>query len=191
MSKGLPHSDSHHRRHELNQFRLEASLLENEPGNGTDLLRQLERLESLNLRLKAIESDLKFQCDPDWLESVIRVLVLEDADGQPSATVDALRKNGFFVATACTGDQAVNYLYRAVIPDVVLIDLPVSERDGHDTATVIRYLPFAKPVKVVAVSGTDANSDELSPFDAHLRKPVDIDHLIRTIKDAAGNNLQQ
>ncbi len=196
MSDSHPHTNTHRLRNQLNQIVLEAeSLLQHSdctPDEAT--LRQLERIESLALKLHQVESELKLSVDPEWLESVTRVLVVEDEAMQRVSLAAALRAEGCFVATAADGNEAIDYLLQAMSPDVILLDLVMPHCDGVSANRVIRHSAFGGGAKVIALTAHDATDLDLTDFDAYLQKPFRIPDLLDTIgrvlasKDKAEGN---
>ncbi|APZ92371.1 response regulator [Fuerstiella marisgermanici] len=183
MSDSRPLTYTHRLRNQLNQIVLEAeSLLQhNEFSPDEATLRQLERIESLALKLHQVESELKLSVDPEWLESVTRVLVVEDDAMQRVSLATALRAEGCFVATAADGNEAIDYLLQAMSPDVILLDLVMPHCDGVSANRVIRHSAFGGGAKVIALTAHDATDLDLSDFDAYLQKPFRIPDLLDTI----------
>ena len=116
-----------------------------------------------------------------------RVLVIDDnADIRESLGL-LLRMWGHGVDFAETGPDG---LERAddVHPDIALIDIGLPGLSGYDVARSIRGRsdPWAKAVKLVALTGYGREADRDAAFDAgfdcHLVKPIDPDVLARTLK---------
>ena len=183
MEKRSSGSASHRIRNQLNAVMLRAGLLQPDCTDSFSKLRQLEHIEALVLQLNQLEADLKMQCDPEWLESVTRVLIVEDDGEQRSAMATALRAEGFFVAAVPNGDDAIQYLHGAMAPDVVLMDISMPGCDGHEAMSVIRNGPFECTASVIAITGREQDEELHSLFDGYLQKPVNIRTLVQRIQE--------
>jgi CheY-like chemotaxis protein len=79
-----------------------------------------------------------------------RILVVDDDKGVRTAMCVVLEQEGFEVAEAQNGDQALE-LCRAQPPHLILCDIFMPQKDGFDT---IRELQKTAPkIPIVAVSG--------------------------------------
>jgi signal transduction histidine kinase/DNA-binding response OmpR family regulator len=116
-----------------------------------------------------------------------RVLVVDDnADGLDMVVL-LLERFGHVVATAKDGIQAVE-VARAFKPEVMLLDLSLPGRDGHEVARILREeFPKGK-LWLVAMSGYGRDEDRQrtreAGFDDHLVKPVEPATLQEALNDA-------
>lgn len=115
-----------------------------------------------------------------------RVLVCDDDRGLRETWADAFREEGFDVAIAGNGREAIAAA-RSRPPDVAIIDLIMPEKEGGETIVELRALNPA--MKIVAVSGGGAVGTDVFLVaarrlgaDASLKKPVDIYNLIKILK---------
>ncbi len=113
-----------------------------------------------------------------------RVLVVEDdADGAEMLRI-VLELDGHEVEVARSAAEGLART-RAFLPDVVLCDIELPDRDGYALATEIRGIPDLAGVRLVAVTGYALAEDQRraadAGFDAHLGKPVAPDDLERVI----------
>lgn len=176
-------NSEHRYRNRLNQLMLQAMMLDCNIESDVDRLRQLERIESLSLTVQQLTEDFKVQLDPDWLESRVRILVVEDDACQRNAVVDGLRTAGLFVAEATDGANAVNYMHRAIPPDVVLMDIEMPSCDGAEANTLINHIPLGGRVKMIAVTAKKPEELNLSSFDGYIQKPYQLSQLIGKIRE--------
>lgn len=172
----------HQFRNRLNQLLLQAMTLDCETKTDSEKLRQLERIESLSLTMHQLAEDYKLQLDPDWLESRVRVLVVEDDSGQRSAVVACLRNLGLLVAEAVDGASAINYLHHSIPPDVILMDIEMPSCDGTEANTLISHIPFGREIKVIAVTARSPEQLDLSSFDGYVQKPFHFSRLVDEIR---------
>ncbi|MEP3480361.1 MAG: response regulator [Fuerstiella sp.] len=173
----------HRYRNRLNQLMLQAMTLDCNAESDVDRLRQLERLEAVSLTVQQLTEDFKVQLDPDWLESRVRILVVEDDACQRNAVVAGLRTAGLFVAEATDGADAVNYLHRAMSPDVILMDIEMPFCDGIEATTLINHIPMGGRVKMIAVTAKKPEELNLSSFDGYIQKPFQLSQLIGKIRE--------
>ena len=74
---------------------------------------------------------------------------------------------------------------RRKMPDLILLDIGLPGLTGYEVAQALRREPRFRDTVLVAVSGYGQEQDRKlskeSGFDAHLVKPLDIDHLFLTV----------
>lgn len=106
-----------------------------------------------------------------------RALVVDDHEDSAMALAMMLRSLGFETEVATDGIEALR-LAGTFQPDLLLLDISMPKLDGIDTCGVIRAQPWARDVRLVAVTGHDPDSFRERPgmagFDAWLLKPVDL-----------------
>lgn len=72
----------------------------------------------------------------------------------------------------------------------MLLDLNMPGANGFSVLQRLRALPDAPPMFIAAVTGYDSADDRAQTaaagFDAHLRKPVDIEQLRQVMAKARG-----
>ena len=114
------------------------------------------------------------------------VLVVEDDLDIRETLADALADSGFRVAQASNGRDALALLREArPLPCIILLDLMMPVMDGREfRAQQLRDPELAKiPVIVLsAYRDVEANVSGMN-VSGFLRKPPDLDELLRTISD--------
>jgi signal transduction histidine kinase/ActR/RegA family two-component response regulator len=114
----------------------------------------------------------------------LRVLVVDDNADALGLLADALTAHGYQVATAPDGPRAL-VVAAAVRPEVAILDIGLPVMDGYELAGRLRSLPGTPAPRLIAVTGYGQESDReraaAAGFDAHLVKPVDIEHLLAVI----------
>jgi len=115
-----------------------------------------------------------------------RVLVVDDDPDLLKLLEIRLRRNGFGVETAGSGDAALATLER-MQPDVVLTDLKMQAMDGLALLGEIKRRFPLLPVILLTAHGTipDAVQATRKGASAFLTKPFDNDELIRCIREVA------
>ena len=120
------------------------------------------------------------------------ILLVEDDPDIREAIQDVLTEEGYDVAVADTGLQALDRLRCGEpLPDLILLDLMMPVMDGWQFRAEQRRHPDwgAIPVIVLsAVGNTHEKADSIGALGC-LRKPLDIDELLdmlqRVLPDAA------
>jgi len=113
-----------------------------------------------------------------------RVLVVEDDHSARQALQTLLEEEGFTVAAAGTGEEALARL-ASFEPDALVVDLRLP---GIDGVAVARTAREQRPsLAVVIMSGMDASDRALTtilrdPLTAHIGKPVDFDRLVNLLR---------
>jgi two-component system, cell cycle response regulator DivK len=113
------------------------------------------------------------------------VLLVEDTLDTLEAFSHFLCGAGFRVETATDGRQAVDKA-RALLPDVVVMDLALPELDGWEATHRIKSDPLTRHVPVVAFTGhafqQSKESARQAGCDAFLIKPLDPAQLVAEIR---------
>jgi two-component system cell cycle response regulator DivK len=115
-----------------------------------------------------------------------QVLVVEDNARNMKLFRDVLAASGYRILEATTGSLAVELAQRH-IPDVVLMDVQLPDLDGVEALRRIRTDARTAFVSVVAVTAQAMDGDRerflRAGFDAYLPKPVDVLHLLETVRE--------
>ena len=112
----------------------------------------------------------------------VRVLVVEDVTDLRDFYAILLREEGYEVASASDGRDALRWL--AWRPDVILLDLMMPVMDGYQFYARLRELPGNRP-PVIVVSAVAPSRAELPGIHATLSKPFDFTQLLHRVATAA------
>jgi signal transduction histidine kinase/CheY-like chemotaxis protein len=116
--------------------------------------------------------------------SSCRVLLVEDVDDVRSMLAQLLRLEGYLVAEAANGSEALRIANCQQL-DVGLIDIGLPDMDGYSVATRLRAMAPTRTLPLVALTGYGQEKDRrraiLSGFNEHMTKPVDTDALVALI----------
>jgi len=124
----------------------------------------------------------------------IEILLVEDNPDDACLTIDALRdgrvRNNITLIE--DGVSALAFLRRegrytaAPRPDLILLDLHLPRKSGHEVLAEIKQDPSLRRIPVVIMTGSDDEQDILKAYDLHVNcyvtKPVDLDQFIRVVK---------
>lgn len=112
----------------------------------------------------------------------LRLVVIEDNPDLGEILREMLEHAGHQVQMATDGTAGVA-LISAVQPDCALVDIGLPGLNGYEVAEEVRRRPH--PPKLVALTGYGQPEDRQraleAGFDAHLKKPVEIDALERVL----------
>ncbi len=116
----------------------------------------------------------------------LRVLLVDDERLYVESLAKVLRRRGFEVMTAFSGESAVT-LAGEQEPDVVVLDLRMPEMDGVATFTAIRrVLPHVPVIMLTGHADLDRASEALHRGVTDvLLKPCPVDVLVPAIENAA------
>lgn len=109
-----------------------------------------------------------------------RILLVEDDFTLRAYLAELLIQEGYDVVCAADGAEAVGRLQREPVPPAaILLDIMLPRMGGVSFRQVQLRSADLRDVPTVAMTGT-SNAKELSKlqFDAVLRKPIDLDHLV-------------
>jgi signal transduction histidine kinase len=110
-----------------------------------------------------------------------RVLVVEDDRDILESLEVILQDNGYVVAKASDGREALNRLARELAPDVILLDLRMPVMDGWSFRNAQKKDTQLAPIPVVAMSADGTSRAQAISADAFLRKPLDMDEVLDTL----------
>lgn len=130
----------------------------------------------------------------DTVGRPINVLLVEDNPGDVRLTLEALKegkvRNRLHIAS--DGIEAMDFLHRegkysdVPHPDLILLDLNLPRKDGHEVLAEIKEDPLLRRIPVVVLTGSKAGEDILKTYDLHancyITKPVDWDQFITVVK---------
>lgn len=113
-----------------------------------------------------------------------RILCVDDTEAQRYAVSRILRKAGFDVLEATTGEQALEMMDSR--PDLVVLDVNLPDISGLDVCRIIKSREASARTPVLQVSATHVNTRARvegleGGADAYLVQPIDADELTATI----------
>jgi CheY-like chemotaxis protein len=122
------------------------------------------------------------------------VLLVEDDPGDVVIAEEALRAGQLKsrLTVVHDGDEALAYLrqengYRgAERPDLILLDLNLPGKSGHEVLAEVKSDPALRKIPVVVLSTSGATEDIARSYDLHanafVTKPVDFDRFTEVVK---------
>ena len=108
----------------------------------------------------------------------MKVLLIEDDLALQTTVQRTLERRGMSVSVCADALRAINR-WQASLPDVVLLDLSLPQRDGLEVLREARELGLATPVLIITARGTigDRIVGLNTGADDYLPKPFDLDEL--------------
>jgi two-component system cell cycle response regulator DivK len=120
-----------------------------------------------------------------------RVLLVEDNDNNRYLAQFLLEREGFSVAIAVNGKQALEAAVRAK-PDLVVMDIQMPEMDVYETAECFKSDPALADIPLVGVSSFAMAGDRAKAlkvgFAGYIEKPINPDTFAREVNQFIKEN---
>ncbi len=118
----------------------------------------------------------------------MRVLVVDDEPDSNEVVSAVLMVRGAEVRVAGSAAQALDVLH-AWIPDLVVCDIGMPERDGYSLLRAMRERPALARVPAIALTAYATRDDRIrilgAGFQLHITKPIDPEELIASVVNVA------
>jgi CheY-like chemotaxis protein len=108
------------------------------------------------------------------------ILVIDDDAASTDSLTDILTGEGYAVATACNGKEALEHLRDAPIPRLIILDLFMPQMDGWEFRreqlkdAKLRNIPVVVMTGASIYAGIDAN--------VIVHKPLDVERFVSLIE---------
>lgn len=111
------------------------------------------------------------------------ILIVEDDADLRDSLAALLTAEGYPVATAANGQEALQRLRTAPLPGLILLDLMLPAMSGWQLRRRLREDPALAQIPVVVLSGVSLTIDEGLTLDAsgYFGKPYDVQALLETV----------
>ncbi len=113
------------------------------------------------------------------------ILIVEDHELIQRIFLYALAQLGCTVMTAVGGEEGLE-MARRDQPDVIILDVPVSDLSALDTASVLSQFTDAVDAPIIAVTTSDGSpeSPRIDDFGsgALMQKPLDMEAFVETVR---------
>ena len=118
------------------------------------------------------------------IESVIRVMVVDDANTVRRTTEKILKKHGFEVVLAVDGSNALEIL-QEIKPDIILSDIEMPVMNGFELLKNLKISDTLKQIPIIMITSRTADKHRQMAFDlgcdGFLGKPYIEEELIENI----------
>ncbi|PZM77745.1 MAG: response regulator [Candidatus Melainabacteria bacterium] len=123
------------------------------------------------------------------MKNPVEILLVEDSPGDIALTEEALKESGLqnTLTIVTDGEQAIEYLSKrgkykdAGSPDLILLDLNMPKKSGHEVLEVIKDNPKLEEIPVVVLTVSEAEEDIARALglkmNYYLNKPVNVQKL--------------
>lgn len=112
------------------------------------------------------------------------ILVVEDNPSNQEVAHDMLAEEGILVHIASNGQEAIDWLLKNEIPDMILMDCQMPVLDGFETTQKIRT-ELHLEIPIVAMTANAMKGDQekcyASGMDGYISKPIDSKKLLAEI----------
>lgn len=124
----------------------------------------------------------------------IQILLVEDNPGDVRLTIEALKEGRVdnLLTVVWDGVEALAFLRRegqysdAPRPDLILLDLNLPRKNGHEVLAEAKADEALKRIPVVILTTSSADDDILGTYDLHancyITKPIDLDEFITVVR---------
>ena len=108
------------------------------------------------------------------------ILLVEDNADALEALTQILEHEGYLVATACEGHQALDYLARHPAPNLIMLDLMMPGMNGWEFRSELAKVPAFANVPIVVMTALADSAKIIA--DAIVSKPIDLQRLLRIME---------
>lgn len=124
----------------------------------------------------------------------LHILLVEDNPGDVRLVREALRESDtpLQLNVVSDGEQAIQFLAQsgdydnAPRPDLVLLDLNLPKKSGHEVLAEIKTSDAWRSIPVLVYSSSDADTDVNGAYDLHancyVRKPSNLDEVVQVLR---------
>ena len=111
------------------------------------------------------------------------ILIVEDDVDQREALAEFLTLEGYPVAGASNGREALGYLQQYPPPCLILLDLMMPVMNGWEFRNQQRQDPALAEIPVAVVTGVRDGAEQMASLNAvgFFQKPVDVSALLETV----------
>jgi CheY-like chemotaxis protein len=123
--------------------------------------------------------------NPERATSARRILIVEDDTDLREVLSEILRDEGYDVASAAHGGEALDLLRgKFHRPTLILLDLTMPVMNGWQFRAHQRADPALSDIPVVVLSAGDHLAEQMGSLEIQefVRKPIDLVHLLATIE---------
>ena len=157
-------------------------------GKGSEFIMRLPIPKNIQLGMDMrTDGNQTFDLDKKAIVSYkkYKILVIDDNIPAAEALSELLRYKGHEVKSSYEGETVLDII-RDFNPDIVVLDIGLSDISGYEVARRIRS-QIGRRIQLVALTGYGQKSDKLKAlkagFDHHLTKPISISDLEKILNN--------
>lgn len=112
------------------------------------------------------------------------ILIVEDDAAIRNALQEILEEEGYLVAGAANGQEAIDLLRRRERPCVILLDLMMPVMNGWQFRAIQRQDPKLAPIPTIIISADGNVAETAAAIGAadYLSKPIQLSRLLQTVE---------
>ena len=118
-------------------------------------------------------------------KGAMKILLVDDSNVQ-LLTTELQLKNEYEIATAKSGKEALEYLTRGNVPDLIILDILMPDMDGWETFGRIKAISLLHSVPIFFLSSVNDQAEIDKAYNlgasGFLTKPYDAEDLLAEIK---------
>jgi CheY-like chemotaxis protein len=113
-----------------------------------------------------------------------QILIIEDDAEIREALKEILLFEGYSVESVKNGQEGIDYLRHSSPPFLILLDLMMPVMNGYQFLTHYQEdeTLFKAPVIVLSADNTNPKKISSLPIKEFLKKPIELDHLLESVK---------
>jgi CheY-like chemotaxis protein len=123
----------------------------------------------------------------------IHILLVEDNEGDILLTTEALEEGKIVnrISIARDGHEAITFLEernltnKKELPDLILLDVNLPKKNGHEVLQVIKHHNELKQIPVIILTTSSSESDIIKSYQNYancfITKPVDVKEFLNVI----------
>ena len=123
----------------------------------------------------------------------VEILLIEDNEGDILLIEEALEEGRIAsrLQVLRDGEAAIQYLRkqgayaRAILPDLILLDINLPKKNGHEVLQAIKTHPDTRRIPVVMLTTSSSDEDILKSYDHYancfITKPVDVGNFLGAV----------
>lgn len=123
----------------------------------------------------------------------IQILLVEDNEGDILLTKEALSEGKIanVISVAKDGKEAIDFLNKtgryidAVTPDLILLDINLPKKNGHEVLMHIKESDALKQIPVIMLTTSSAEEDIVTSYknyvNCYITKPVDVNDFMAEV----------
>lgn len=119
----------------------------------------------------------------------IHILLVEDNEGDILLTTEAFQDSKIVnrISVLRDGHEAISYFAETPsdMPDLVLLDINLPKRSGHEVLHYIKSSPACRHLPVIMLTTSSSGKDVLQSYEGHancfITKPVEVTDFMEAI----------
>ncbi|MBF0263961.1 MAG: response regulator [Gammaproteobacteria bacterium] len=120
-----------------------------------------------------------------------RILIVDDSPNDIHFVMDHF-PDSYDIIAATSGQKALQLAAQEPLPDVILMDVEMTDMNGYETCRKLKSNPVTEDIDVIFVSSHDTVEEKLAGYEAggsdYLSKPVNNEELLEKVKISVNNH---